>query len=128
MKVRIGSKNNAEGGSLIDVKQIVQHENWNPDDIDFDYALYELGESLNFTDKVKPIALPSKSEVLLPGSLCDLSGWGVTNNSSEPINRLRKLTHPIMSQKQCADDVQNIAKLTPRMICAGPKGDGKSGN
>lgn len=128
IKVRIGSTNNAKGGLLVDVNQFVEHENWDPDDIDFDYALYELSESLNFTDKVKPIALSSKNEVLRPGSLCDLSGWGATKNSSEPINLLRKLTHPIMNQNECAHDVQNITILTPRMICAGPKGDGKSGN
>nr|AAT66251.1 chymotrypsin precursor [Mayetiola destructor] len=127
IRMRIGSKDNLSGGSMVNIKQIVQHENWNQLSIDFDYALFELSEPLNFTDKVKPIALPSKYETLPDGTLCQLSGWGKTYNDNEPNNYLRQLTHPIMNQNKCANDVKKIKTLTSRMICAGPKGDGKSG-
>lgn len=124
--MRIGSRDNLKG-SLVDVNRMVEHEKWDRDTIDFDYALFELSKPLNFTDKVKPITLPSENEVLPDGTLCELSGFGMTFVSTQPANILRKMTHPIMNQKECADDVQNIRELTPRMICAGPKGDGKSG-
>lgn len=127
MKARIGTKNNMQGGSMVDIKQMIRHEKYNSRTIDFDYALFELNEPLHFTDKVEAIALPSENEVLLDGTLCKLAGWGATFNSSQPTTLLRQLTHPIMNQKECANDVQSVVKLTPRMLCAGPKGDGKSG-
>lgn len=127
MKARIGTTNNLKGGKMVDIKRSVRHEKYNRRTIDYDYALFELSEPLNFTDKVEAIALPSENEVLPDGTLCQLAGWGMTYNKSQPANLLHKLTHPIMNQRECADDVQHIAKLTPRMLCAGPKGDGKSG-
>lgn len=125
--MRVGSKNNRKGGLMVDIKRIVQHENWDENTIDFDYALLELSSPLKFTDKVNPIALPSKNEILPFGTICELSGWGQTLNDSEPVEYLRKLSHSIMDQRECATDVKDIRALTSRMFCAGPKGDGKSG-
>lgn len=126
-KARVGSKNNIDGGLMVDIFESYPHKNFNKHSLDYDFALFHLIKPLQFSDKVKPIALPSANDELPEGTLCQLSGWGMTFNDSEPAEYLRKMSHPIMNQRECAEDVKNVLELTPRMVCAGPKGDGKSG-
>lgn len=123
--LRIGSEKYASGGTIVNVKRIVVHEDYNPRTIDFDYSLLELSEPLTFSDKVQPIELPTVDDVLPDGSICVISGWGNTLNSSESRAHLRGASVPIVNQEKCIDAYQNTNHVTPRMICAGYEEGGK---
>lgn len=122
LKFRIGSKKYASGGRMVNVKRVVIHKRWNFRKIDFDYALLELREPVTFSEKVQPIELPSVNDVIPDDSLCQVSGWGNTLNSSESKEILREATVPIVNQEKCN---RAYNKITPRMICAGYDKGGK---
>lgn len=119
LQIRIGSANNEYGGLTIEISRIVVHENWDPNKMDFDYALLKLRKPFNFTDKVKPIALPSSNDTLPDGTLCEVSGWGKINNNGEEDEYLRKISLPILNQVDCVNAYNNFSyRLTSQMICA----------
>lgn len=74
--VRVGSSFHAKDGQLVRVKNFIRHQNYSLYPIDYDFALLELAEPLNFTDKIQPIALPDADTVVEDGTLCTVSGWG----------------------------------------------------
>lgn len=128
LKISIGSANNQNGGSKIEINRIVIHENWDRSVVDFDYALLELSKPLNFSSKISPITLPSTNDELSDGTLCEVSGWGLINNNGETDKYLRMISVPIVNQTEClkAYSKENkYPKLTSRMICG--KQDGKGG-
>lgn len=84
--VRVGSSKHASGGTLIKLKNYVNHPKYNEATVDYDFALLELENSLEFNDKVKSITLPNQDLGLYDGTMCEISGWG--RNANELINKL----------------------------------------
>lgn len=74
--VRVGSSWHANGGITVDVKRIVNHENYSASNVDFDFALVELAEVLNFTRRIQSIQLSGVDDNIPDGALCRTSGWG----------------------------------------------------
>lgn len=88
LTVRVGSTFYKNGGSIIQVKQFVQHNDFKfvkkvPD---YDFSLIELVEPLNFTDQIQPIALPASDKLIVDGTLCLISGWGKRFKSQLKLN------------------------------------------
>lgn len=75
-KVRVGSSKFNSGGELVQVKTIVQHEEFDYYNIDYDYSLLELETPLTFDENVQAVSLPEDDEDIEDGSLCLVSGWG----------------------------------------------------
>lgn len=126
LTVRIGSQHHTEGGTIEKLKEVHVHEDYNPSTVDFDYSLLKLKTPLNFTDLVQPILLSAIDEAEIPDqTLCTVSGWGNTMNSSESTLKLRAATVPIVNQDICVEKYETKAIVTPRMICAGFDEGGK---
>lgn len=122
---RIGSELYGSGGSVVKVQRIVVHEDYDSRTIDFDYSLLQLSQPLNFSDQIKPIALPSVDDEVADGTFCLISGWGNTQNSSESRTKLRGAEVPIVNQEKCVEAYRSTNTVTPRMICAGFEQGGK---
>lgn len=77
--IRAGSSKISSGGVLVKVKKMHPHPKYDPRLIDYDVAVGELSEPLEFSKNIKPISL-IKSE---PGNntIAISSGWGVTEVS-----------------------------------------------
>lgn len=58
------------------VKKIISHPDYNQMTFDYDIALLELTEPLEFTNTIQPICLPSSSHVFPAGMSCWVTGWG----------------------------------------------------
>lgn len=125
LSLRIGSEERASGGDVVNISRVISHENHDNREFDFDYALLELSEPLTFSNKVQPIKLPNQDDVISDGSLCKISGWGNTLNSSESNKVIREVTIPIVNQEKCVAANRDVATVTPRMICAGYEEGGK---
>lgn len=77
--VRVGSSYRNKDGQIVRIRKFIRHENYTlyPEPIDYDFALLELDETLNFTDKIQPIALPDFDAKIQDGTLSLVSGWGM---------------------------------------------------
>lgn len=58
------------------VKKIISHPDYNRMNFDYDIALLELTEPLEFINTIQPICLPSTSHVFPAGMACWVTGWG----------------------------------------------------
>ncbi|XP_031633859.1 trypsin-4-like [Contarinia nasturtii] len=116
--IRTDSSVSGEGGTIHNIKRIIPHENYNPQTIEYDFALIELTDSIEFNNKLaKPIALPNAYEILRDDTMCLVSGWGLTLKETESSKYLRGVEVPIVNQEKCRKLYRGF--ITSSMICAG---------
>ena len=123
--MRIGSSEYSQGGDLLQVHKIHQHENYSPSNIDYDYSILELATEIEFDETKQPINLPEPDESVDDGTLLDVSGWGNTQNSLESNKILRQAVVPKVNQSDCDEAYVMYGGITDRMICAGYEEGGK---
>ena len=58
------------------LKRIISHPDYSQMTFDYDIALLELDEPLEFTNTIQPICLPSHSHIFPAGMSCWVTGWG----------------------------------------------------
>lgn len=91
--------------------------------IDYDFSLLELEESIEFNEQTQPIALVDKDQVLIDNTMCLVTGWGDTLSLKETNAKLRGVEIPIVNQEMCSNVYRGA--ITSRMLCAGLKIGGK---
>jgi len=114
----------AEGTEQVSaVSSATAHPQYNPNTIDYDYAVLRLSSSFVFDNNVKSIALASQEPT--SGS-CVNSGWGNTRGDGQVSNpdRLQQVTLPLVARNSCVNAFSGINQVTSRMICAGSAGKG----
>lgn len=121
-KVRAGTALYARGGVTIQVQEIIQHEDFDMWEINFDFSLLRLEKKFTFSDEIAMIALPEQDETVVDGTLCFVTGWGNTLNSEESRDKLRGAFVPSVSNEDCD---KAYGTITDQMICAGFKKGGK---
>ncbi|XP_043063887.1 trypsin beta-like [Drosophila ficusphila] len=130
-QVRVGSSLKDRDGSLINVKAIKSHEEYNNPKFANDVAVMRLSDFLAFSSKVQPIPLAKKNP--LPGTLAMASGWGATKLISPDIDliiqkhrdHLRSILIPIVPNcrefLEATDD--NICVYSPgQSTCSSDSG------
>ncbi|XP_026475860.1 trypsin-2-like [Ctenocephalides felis] len=116
LKVRAGSSYSSKGGMVHKVSQFYTHPSYDPYTIDYDYAILKLSTPLIYTTKIKPIILAQARDILTPGTLLTVSGWGTTE-TVDVEDTLKSVQVPFISWADCLDLYGN--QITPRMFCAG---------
>lgn len=126
LTVRVGSTVSGNGGSVYQVKGFMKHEKFNHNTVNYDFALLELAESIQFNEGAKPIKLidsqrkPSDKDGVL------VTGWGVTNPAFiESNGELRGAEIHVINQSKCADAYKNRRGVTSAMLCAGLEQGGR---
>lgn len=98
---------------------------------DFDFSLLKFTTPLAFDNSSTsaPIALPNENDVLQPGTICVVSGWGITEANDVPKD-LRAVGVAITNQSDCIRSYSKMSfSITDRMICAAdPKPLGDTNN
>ncbi|XP_018332507.1 CLIP domain-containing serine protease 2 [Agrilus planipennis] len=108
----------------IPVEERIAHEKYQPRDPNQynDIALLRLSRAVNFTDYIKPVCLPTSSELInndFVGTTMYVAGWGKTENSSDSPIKL-KLKVPVKRITTCAEVYRNAdIELGPTQMCAG---------
>jgi len=123
-RVRVGSTTHAANGTLVNVARIVQHQNFSFYTIDWDFSLLELETDLTFDSTTQPIRLARQGKQYPDNTPCIVTGWGNTQSSDEPRDRLRAAIVPTVNQDICSDAYTDFGGVTDRMICAGVLPDG----
>uniref|UniRef100_A0A1L8DQH5 trypsin n=1 Tax=Nyssomyia neivai TaxID=330878 RepID=A0A1L8DQH5_9DIPT len=125
LKVRVGTSEHGSGGEFFKVKKIHQHPKFNYNNIDYDFSLLELEESVTFTSERFPVRLPPKGDDVPDGALLLVSGWGNTQSSQESNLHLRAAVVPKFNDEKCNTAYSQYGGITQTMICAGFEEGGK---
>lgn len=128
LTVRVGSTENANGGSVYKVKGFKKHDKFDHKTVDWDFALLELEDGIEFSEAAKPIKMMDREQKTIDKTMCLVTGWGSTASNPTFIQSNGKLLGtevPIMSQTKCVDVYKNRRGVTDRMLCAGLEQGGK---
>ncbi|XP_068612676.1 coagulation factor VII-like [Brachionichthys hirsutus] len=123
LKVVAGEHNTevAEGTEqLIQVAEILMHENYVATNADNDIALLRLASAIVYTRHAVPACLPARTladRVLWAVNLHTVSGWGRRSENGPTSNLLRRLKVPRIRTQQCVEE--SGVTLTGNMFCAG---------
>lgn len=64
------------------VRNIFIHPKYNTSGVDYDIVLIRLKQPIKFNTRVRPACLPAKEIDFKSGTLCTITGWGITSESS----------------------------------------------
>jgi len=110
-------------GTVISVKKIFTHKDYDPLTNNNDIALLELNNDASVTP-VK-IITPSQSELNAPGVLSTVTGWGNTYESGRTTPTLMEVGVKIISNRECNSPLSYAGNITSKMLCAGFRQGGK---
>lgn len=96
--------------------RIIGHSKYNSWNIDYDFALLELAEELEFSAEIQPIEIATSAPA--PGTPAVVTGWGAVQEGGASASVLQEVRVPIVSIEECRASYGQ-AKITDRMICAG---------
>ncbi|XP_034030961.1 suppressor of tumorigenicity 14 protein isoform X2 [Thalassophryne amazonica] len=99
------------------IKKIISHPYYNQMTYDYDIALLELSQPLEFSSTIYPVCLPSVSHVFPAGTNCFVTGWGTLREGGQLAQQLQKATVKIINDTVC--NVVTEGQLTSRMLCSG---------
>lgn len=100
--VRVGSKNHLTGGTLVAVREIFIHESYGS--FMNDLAVLRT-DKLPLSEKVQPIELASKPDVVTPGQSVLVAGWGRTQSNGKYSYKLQHYTAKVLSATDCNDQI-----------------------
>lgn len=129
MKVFLGAHNvreaSEEGRLEFEAAEYFAHPSWNGLLIRNDIGLIRLPQKVEFNDIIRPICLPSYSDVEdnFAGLDAPASGWGKPTDSADSISPvLREVTTETITNLAC---IFELFQITKNNICISGKG-GKS--
>ncbi|XP_072316578.1 suppressor of tumorigenicity 14 protein homolog [Eucyclogobius newberryi] len=99
------------------IRRIITHQDYNQMNFDYDIALLELSEPLEFTNSIQPICLPSSSHVFPAGMSCWVTGWGAMREGGRAAQVLQKASVKIINDTVC--NTVTEGQVTSRMMCSG---------
>jgi len=121
VQVLTGTRSLSQGGVRREVVSIWLHPNYNPDNHDYDVAVWKLQSRAEGI----PLASLAVSDGI-PGSGLLVTGWGHTSEGGTGSAVLLKISVPVVSHEACSALYKKFNReVTPRMLCAGFKAGGK---
>ena len=103
------------------IAKIILHEQYDSSNFDYDIAMIKLSSPISYTERVKPICLPSSGLDFSAGTQCFVTGWGKLGESGSFPKHLYQAKVPLVERQHCANTyAQNHGyTITDRMRCAG---------
>ncbi|XP_041332391.1 granzyme C-like, partial [Pyrgilauda ruficollis] len=108
----------------IRVGQWVIHPEYSPDDFKNDIVLLKLKPRARINQNVQFISIPRRNEHVRPGTLCRVSGWGLTSPKGNRSNVLREVKLKVQKEKICQQRSSKYQRQS--MICVGNKNSKKA--
>ncbi|XP_053513889.1 enteropeptidase [Artibeus jamaicensis] len=100
------------------VDQIVINPQYNKRTKNNDIAMMHLEVKVNYTDYIQPICLPDENQVLPPGTICSIAGWGRVAYQGPTAEVLQEADIPLLSNEKCQQQMPEY-NITENMVCAG---------
>lgn len=114
--------NQEPGVQVRNLKTIITHPKYDTQTSDYDIALLELSQPLNFSNTVHPICLPAPTHVFSSGSSCFVTGWGTMREGGDVAQILQKAEVKVINDTVC--NMVTEGQVTSRMMCSGYLGGG----
>ncbi|XP_053515462.1 suppressor of tumorigenicity 14 protein isoform X2 [Artibeus jamaicensis] len=111
------SQRSAEGVQERGLKRIISHPSFNDFTYDYDIAVLELEQPVEYSNTVRPICLPSSTHVFPVGKAIWVTGWGHTYEGGTVVLVLQKGEIRVINQTTCEKLLPQ--QITPRMMCVG---------
>ncbi|XP_068203999.1 serine proteinase stubble-like [Palaemon carinicauda] len=117
IQVGYGSSNRNEV-TFVTATRYILHENYNPDLNDFDIALIELPNNLNYESDatIQPICLAEASDII-DGGKAVATGWGTLQFQGSTTDDLQEVVLDIISTTQCQSQTE-LPTDTSSVVCA----------
>ncbi|KAK2574958.1 hypothetical protein KPH14_008721 [Odynerus spinipes] len=102
------------------VKRVVRHRGFNSRTLYNDVAVLTLSEPVDFTEQIRPICLPSGSQ-LYSGKTATVIGWGSLRESGPQPAILQEVSIPVWSNNECKFKYGSAAPggIVDSFLCAG---------
>ncbi|XP_028905544.1 complement factor D [Ornithorhynchus anatinus] len=99
------------------VQAVIPHPDSHPDNNDHDLLLLKLAQKVTLSERVKPLAFQRVDRDLQGGTLCQVAGWGFTNNLGKKPDKLQQVNLPIMPRAICNLRQHYDNEITEKMMC-----------
>uniref|UniRef100_A0A182PRS7 Peptidase S1 domain-containing protein n=1 Tax=Anopheles epiroticus TaxID=199890 RepID=A0A182PRS7_9DIPT len=117
---RGGSSSRTTGGVIFQAAQIINHPQYNNNNLNNDVCVIRITTSFVGTN-IAPIRLVSSGTSFAAGTNSVVSGWGLTSpGGSLPVD-LRAVNIPVVAQATCSSQ-WGTGRITAAMVCAGAPG------
>lgn len=108
-----------QGGRTHPITKLYINPNFVHNSVDYDIALIFTYEPFEFSDVRQPIAIATSEP--REGDVLFISGWGLTQFSSDQPTQLQGVSLPYVDQEAC-ENIYGSSFITDREFCAGVKG------
>ncbi|XP_068118717.1 granzyme A-like [Hyperolius riggenbachi] len=107
---------------MMTVLKAIPHECLNEKTFDYDVQLLKLNQKVKPEKTVSLLKVPRKRQFVIPGSVCETAGWGVTTNHNNKISdKLMEVNVTILKKTTCAkiwkSKKEYKMNITKNMIC-----------
>ncbi|KAE8331507.1 trypsin-like cysteine/serine peptidase domain-containing protein [Aspergillus sergii] len=114
LKVRVGSANHSQGGTVVPVSKIIRHPNWDRATLNADYAILHLRQDALVTAALLPETDPASTN----GLAVRVAGWGRQDYTSVTTPKMLQTADMlIVDRSTCNSAWKDINPITPTMIC-----------
>ena len=105
MRVSVGVHHRGQPEERIGVTTIALHPSWTGSNVlTHDLAVLTLAHPVTFTDKVRPVCLPSDASLSFAGETATAAGWGLTDLNNQNLfgpDKLKKVQVNVITGDQC---------------------------
>ncbi|XP_037359055.1 mast cell protease 8-like [Talpa occidentalis] len=123
MNVTLGAHNikkKEKTRQVIPVLRPFPHEDYDAEKLINDIMLLKLKKKAQLTKTVKPIALPRPRDVVKPGQVCSVAGWGEMADGNSP-DTLQEADLKVQAEKTCKDLFPNDYNNSIQLCVGKPK-------
>jgi len=100
--------------------EVIQHPEYDSRSSAWDFAMVKLASPININGCVGTVCLPSEDDVIRPGSMCWITGWGSLRSGGSQPDVLQEAKVKIISGRDCVNKFDYTASQIDdeSMICA----------
>ncbi|KAE8749008.1 hypothetical protein FOCC_FOCC004175 [Frankliniella occidentalis] len=122
--IRAGSSLSESGGQVVEVSEVIEHPQYDPNATDYDVCVFKLAESITFSASAQPVPIVRAGQQTPDGTIAIVSGWGDLKTGGPAATTLQSVYVPKVSDADCKKGY-GAAAITTRMVCYGPLEGGK---
>ena len=122
IRVILGEHNIADSDfNRVDVAEIINHPNYNPQTTDNDYAILRLKNLVTFTNEVSPACLPADLSNTFAGVLATVTGWGTLSSGGNRPTVMHEVNVTVTTNAEC-NNAYGSGRISANMVCAADSG------